>query len=705
MRWQRERSNRERGVEMPNVSIAISVRDNYSTALRTMRSSMRGFDKDLEGTQRKLEALNNTKATLKVDADQLRRTLREAEKQYASTRSEADRLNLELANANYENARQNLDLVTREAKQTQKALMELSDTSNRIENRASTGWTKQRDVPESGGIQDVFTGFGQRLGSSGLFSALGQLAGEAAGTYIGSRFGAQGSALFGGALSGAGQGAAIGTMIAPGVGTVIGTVAGAGMGLLQGGNQVFEQRDDAFRSVVQAQYEKSMQQLEESLTSGMSIAGSRETSLQAFTTLFGSAEQAEAFTKSIKDFANVTPFLYEDLEAMAKTLKTYGYSVEELMPTMQAIGDAGAALGMKQEDMNMVATALGRMRTSNKTTMEYLDLMLERGIPVYDALAESMGKSKDAVMEMVSDGLIPGEESAKAIADYLGEAYAGSMDAQSKTLEGLQSTYQGLMDELDAAMGEGAARAEKRGLQEDINYYGGESGEAIKKINEEMGEWEQSLANAQRRLLREYQDEALKTIEEQGLTGPDAYLKLQEARIEAEAAWAQTDGAKKQAEIQSKLIEDAGKIMAKNNAFEKFGYEIGLELSKGIKAAVANSDEDYVAFIKAQSGWGINEGFSTGTPDEAASAGIGAVSSILGIKGYAYGLERVPYDNFPALLHEGEQVLTASQARSQPAGSVTVAKLADEIVVREDTDIDRIATALVRKLEQIRRVV
>ena len=201
-----------------------------------MRSSMRGFDKDLEGTQRKLEALNNTKATLKVDADQLRRTLREAEKQYASTRSEADRLNLELANANYENARQNLDLVTREAKQTQKALMELSDTSNRIENRASTGWTKQRDVPESGGIQDVFTGFGQRLGSSGLFSALGQLASEAAGTYIGSRFGSQGSALFGGALSGAGQGAAIGTMIAPGVGTVIGTVAGAGMGLLQGGN-------------------------------------------------------------------------------------------------------------------------------------------------------------------------------------------------------------------------------------------------------------------------------------------------------------------------------------------------------------------------------------------------------------------------------------------------------------------------------------
>lgn len=32
--------------------------------------------------------------------------------------------------------------------------------------------------------------------------------------------------------------------------------------------------------------------------------------------------------------------------------------------------------------------------------------------------------------------------------------------------------------------------------------------------------------------------------------------------------------------------------------------------------------------------------------------------------GYAYGLDYVPYDEFPALLHQGERVLTAAEART-----------------------------------------
>ncbi len=67
-------------------------------------------------------------------------------------------------------------------------------------------------------------------------------------------------------------------------------------------------------------------------------------------------------------------------------------------------------------------------------------------------------------------------------------------------------------------------------------------------------------------------------------------------------------------------------------------------------------------------------------------------------KGYAMGLDRVPYDNFPALLHEGEQVRTASQVRSEK-GSVTIAKLADQIIIREEADIDKVATKLVKKIK------
>lgn len=70
-------------------------------------------------------------------------------------------------------------------------------------------------------------------------------------------------------------------------------------------------------------------------------------------------------------------------------------------------------------------------------------------------------------------------------------------------------------------------------------------------------------------------------------------------------------------------------------------------------------------------------------------------------RSYASGLGRVPYDEFPALLHTGERVLTAAEARSYGAGgggaNVTVS--GNTFVVRQESDIDAIAAALLEKLQ------
>ena len=69
-------------------------------------------------------------------------------------------------------------------------------------------------------------------------------------------------------------------------------------------------------------------------------------------------------------------------------------------------------------------------------------------------------------------------------------------------------------------------------------------------------------------------------------------------------------------------------------------------------------------------------------------------------EGNAKGLPYVPYDGYETILHKGERVLTAQQNRQYNQGSsnVSIPKLADTIVVREDADIDKIANALVKKL-------
>lgn len=71
-------------------------------------------------------------------------------------------------------------------------------------------------------------------------------------------------------------------------------------------------------------------------------------------------------------------------------------------------------------------------------------------------------------------------------------------------------------------------------------------------------------------------------------------------------------------------------------------------------------------------------------------------------EGNAKGLPYVPYDGYETILHKGERVLTAQQNRqynNKNASSINIPKLADTIVIKEEMDIDRLATRFVKKLK------
>ena len=122
----------------------------------------------------------------------------------------------------------------------------------------------------------------------------------------------------------------------------------------------------------------------------------------------------------------------------------------------------------------------------------------------------------------------------------------------------------------------------------------------------------------------------------------------------------------------------------------------------------------------------------------------GKVKSALG---FAYGKDRVPYDNYPAILHQGEKVLTRNQAdqyerrmstrgvqlkdvtpidrdpddpqdnnggaggtgnpqdsdlpKSGGIGSVTIEKLADTVIIEKEADTDKVVSDMVRKLKKL----
>ena len=657
---------------MPDVSIVIKSTDRFSDAIKTMSHSAKSFSKDMDGMQSKLNALNKTKATLKVDVDKAKAELKSAEKQFAATGESID--DLEEKRLTFENALQNLRLVSKEAANVEKQMLKTGDAFSKTENKASSGFGSQM----GGALKTI--------AAAGGIKMIGDSVSKWANTLVTSTVGSNAGTIFSSLLSGATSGAAMGSLAGP-IGTAIGAAIGGSVGLLNGGNQVFQKQDDAFKSYVQDAYDTVTQEQSSSLTTGSAIAAGRETDRISFATLFGDAGIADTYLANLVEMSNNTPFLYDDLTAMSKTLATYKYGADEILPVLQTIGDTGAALGMSTSDMTMVATALGRMKSSNKTSLEYLNILNDRGIGAVGMLADAYGVDQGKMYDMISKGKIEGTKAAEIILQAMTDSFAGSMENQSKTFSGLTSTVEGLTQELDNAMGEGYNEGRMAGLQAQRDWLSGESGKAVQEANKAIGAWKADLENQREAFIRKavdammFENEDYQKAKAEGDAAEMGRL-IMEAKVQGMNEYNASDGAQLALEAEKTLVDTIRNDTSLNQDYWDAGYEKGNWFTKGLAAGVTD-------------GWSITE---TLTPEEA-SKDAERLQTLKDLGLYATGIDYVPYDNFPALLHQGERVQTAVEARSEDAGSGGVQIVMYGTTIREDADIDRVASALLEKME------
>ncbi|MFZ7103359.1 MAG: tape measure protein [Peptococcaceae bacterium] len=622
-----------------DVSIVISVRDNFTQAITTMRNASQAFDKDITGLQSRLDDLNKSKITLKVDTDKAKTALREAEKQFAATGFAADKLNLELANANYKTARSNLDLVSKNAKQAEKDILSLTGAASKAENKAGSG------------TKNLLSG----LAAAGALNLLGDTAANIASGFVSSAYGSEGSTIFSNILSGAASGAAVGTTIGgPGVGTAI----GAGIGLVNGLFDVNESKSEAFKAVVRDFYENAKQMQRESLISGSAIAGSREQKQLLFARRLGSDEAAAEYLAQMTEFAATTTFEYDQLAELSKNLLDFGYKADELLPLLTKVEDAGAVLGMSSEDMKDVAFYLKDLQDAEKATVEYLDPFLKKQIPVWEYLAQASEKTSAEVQEMVSKGLIPGEEAAEAIAKYMGADFAGGMVKELQTYPGRLSALQKARDEIDAAKGEGYNEEHEKGMQAEIDWLRGESGEKLKEAKRMIGKGEAFLENEREEAIRNAKDEMLLNS-----------VEYQQAF--AEGNWAKVKALLAEAEIKGENEFKGSKVFQRQLKADK-------ELAERIRKDTSSEDERW------HGDWLMTQQFSKGPIPTSKSLG----GQLWDAK-QAY----VSYDSFPALLYQDEKVSAASEARSANStnGRAEVLVTGNNFTVREEADIEKIA--------------
>ncbi|MGB2220821.1 tape measure protein [Neptunomonas sp.] len=153
-------------------------------------------------------------------------------------------------------------------------------------------------------------------------------------------------------------------------------------------------------------------------------------------TLMGSIEEGDKATEWIKEFAKTTPAELEGVTEGFIRLKAFG--IDPMDGSYQAIVDQTSKLGFSQEKMEGVILAVGQAWSKQKLQGEEALQLIERGVPVWDLLAEATGRSSVEIQKMATAGKL-GRKEIKLLLDEMGRSSAGAAETQMSTWNGMIS--------------------------------------------------------------------------------------------------------------------------------------------------------------------------------------------------------------------------------------------------------------------------
>lgn len=172
-------------------------------------------------------------------------------------------------------------------------------------------------------------------------------------------------------------------------------------------------------------------------------AGELENVKVAMTNMLGSVDKAKTFIKELQDFSSHTPFEFNDVTKASQKFLAFGFTVEQIIPTLTAVGDAAAGVGAGKEGVDRLTLALGQIAAKGKLSSEEMKQLTELGIPAWQMLADVLKTDVGTAQDMVTKRMIDSKTALDALVSGMEERYGGMMAEQSKTILG---SWSNLMD-------------------------------------------------------------------------------------------------------------------------------------------------------------------------------------------------------------------------------------------------------------------
>lgn len=188
---------------------------------------------------------------------------------------------------------------------------------------------------------------------------------------------------------------------------------------------------------------------------GVAYNAMMEQSQIAWETILGSQKEAQKTLSKLQVMGAKTPYEFEGLDKAAKLLNMAGFEGGKLFSTLTNVGDAVAAIGGGQEELEGVSMAIFQMATKGKVSAEEMNQLAERGIPAWKLIADQMGVTQRELMDMSANGELMADKVIPLLVKGMGDRFGGAMKKQSSTFNGMMSTLKDNAKILSAQMSKG----------------------------------------------------------------------------------------------------------------------------------------------------------------------------------------------------------------------------------------------------------
>lgn len=173
---------------------------------------------------------------------------------------------------------------------------------------------------------------------------------------------------------------------------------------------------------------------------GVSYNAMMENSLIAWEGLLKSQDRAKDTIAQLQKMGAQTPFEFEGLDKVARSLEMAGLGGKNLERNLLALGNAVSFAGKGQEELEGVGMALTQIATKGKISAEEMQQLGERGVNGWQILSDALGKSKAEIMELSSQGKLMADDVLPKMFVQMEKSFGGSMEKKAKGFDGLLST-------------------------------------------------------------------------------------------------------------------------------------------------------------------------------------------------------------------------------------------------------------------------